>query len=385
MVILTNGMFGQTDATLYSFTGLTDGGNPLASLVMDTAGNLYGTTFVGGAFGDGEVFKLSPDGNGGWMQTVIYSFSGADGANPYYSDVIFDQAGNLYGTTVSGGAHNGGVVFELSPTNNGWTETVLYSFAGEPDGQNPYSGLIFDAKGNLYGTTYGGGSSNQLGTVYQLKRAGTGWKENVLYKFDGTTGTAPVGGLVMDARGNLYGTTQGGGAHRVGVVFTLRHSNGVWTEQILHSFSGGADGGYPYAERLILDKAGNLYGTTQGGGINNYGVVFRLSLTNSGWREKVLHSFDGTVESNPYSGLVMDAEGNLYGTCANGNGVTTVGSVYKLTRNGDSYSESDLHLFTRGDGEFPESGLLRDSAGNLYGTTLQGGTANMGVVFEVSK
>ena len=154
---------------------------------------------------------------------------------------------------------------------------------------------------------------------------------------------------------------------------------------MLHNFTGGIDGGYPYAERLILDGAGNLYGTTQGGGISNYGVVFRLSLT-KGWKEQVLHEFNGLVESNPNSGLLMDGNGNLYGTCANGDDVTTVGSVFRLTPGaGGKYVETDLHMFTRGDGEFPESGLLRDKAGNLYGTTLMGGSGNMGVVFELSK
>jgi uncharacterized repeat protein (TIGR03803 family) len=381
------GVGAQTEQTLYNFTGAWDGGDPLSSLVMDASGNLYGTTFVGGAHGAGEVFELSPNTSGGWTESVLYTFtSGADGANPYYADVIFDEAGNLYGTTVEGGAHNLGVVFELTPTGNGWSESVLYSFAGGNDGANPYSGLLFDPAGNLYGTTYGGGA-NSDGTVFQLKHSHDQWTEQVIHTFDFTTGAFPVGGLVFDRRGDLFGTTQGGGASGAGVVFGLQRFKGnTWTGRVLHNFSGGTDGSFPYAERLIFDQAGSLYGTTEGGGINNYGVVFRLSPTIHGWKEQVLYEFTGAVEANPFGGLVLDGSGNLYGTCASGNGVTTVGSVFELTPSaGGNYTETDLHLFTRTDGEFPEAALLLDKAGNLYGTTLLGGAGNTGVVFEMSK
>lgn len=386
-LVLVPAVCAQTEQTLYSFSGYADGGNPLSSLVMDAAGNLYGTTFVAGANGAGEVFELSPDTSGGWTESVLYSFTGgADGANPYFADVIFDKAGNLYGTTVGGGTHNLGVVFELTPKKNGWGESVLYSFAGGSDGAYPYAGLVLDPAGDLFGTTNGGGANDE-GTVFWLKHSNGKWTEKVVHAFDFTTGSAPVGGLVFDRRGDLFGTTQGGGASGAGVVFGLQRSKGnTWAAKVLHSFTGGADGGFPYAERLIFDEAGNLYGTTSGGGVNNYGLVFRVSPTGHGWEEQVLHEFTATVEANPYGGLVMDGSGNLYGTCANGNGETTVGSVFELTPTAEgNYSESDLHLFTRGDGEFPEAGLLLDKAGNLYGTTLLGGAGNMGVVFKVSK
>jgi len=386
-LVFVPGVCAQTEQTLYSFTGAADGGNPLSSLIMDASGNLYGTTFVAGAYGAGEVFELSPNTSGGWTQSVLYSFTGgADGANPFYADVIFDKAGNLYGTTVEGGAHNLGVVFELTPTKNGWSESVLYSFAGGNDGAYPYAGLVLDPEGDLFGTTNGGGASGE-GTVFRLKHSSGQWTEQVIHTFDFTTGNGPVGGLVFDRRGDLFGTTQGGGASGAGVVFGLQRSKGgTWTARVMHSFTGGTDGAFPYAERLIFDRAGNLYGMTQGGGLNEHGVVFRLSPTSHGWTERVLYSFTGAVEANPYSGLVMDGSGNLYGTCANGDGVTTVGSVFELTpAAGGNYTETDLHLFTRGDGEFPEAALLRDKAGNLYGTTLLGGAGNMGVVFEVSK
>ena len=386
-LVLAPAVCGQTEQTLYNFTGVADGGNPLSSLVMDASGNLYGTTFVAGAFGAGEVFELSPNSSGGWTESVLYSFTGgADGANPFYADVILDKAGNLYGTTVGGGAHNLGVVFELRPTANGWSESVLYSFAGGNDGASPYAGLVFDPAGDLFGTTNGGGANGE-GTVFRLKHSNGRWTEHVIHTFDFGTGSAPVGGLVFDRRGDLFGTTQGGGANGAGMVFGLQRSKGdIWTARVLHSFTGGTDGAFPYAERLIFDQIGNLYGTTEGGGLNNYGVVFRLSRTSHGWKEQVLYEFTGAVEANPYSGLVMDGSGNLYGTCANGDGVTTVGSVFELTpAAGGNYTETDLHLFTRGDGEFPEAALLMDQAGNLYGTTLLGGAGNMGVVFEVSK
>jgi uncharacterized repeat protein (TIGR03803 family) len=386
-LILASGLSAQTEQTLYSFTGAADGANPLSSLVMDSAGNLYGTAWLGGAYGAGDVFELSPSTGGGWTESVLYSFTGgADGANPFTADLIFDKAGNLYGTTTGGGAQGLGVVFELTPTNAGWTETVLHSFAGGIDGQNPYAGLVIDPFGSLYGTTYGGGAYG-VGTVFQVKRGGGQWSEKVIHTFDVKTGSDPVGGLVFDSKGDLFGTTQGGGAYKVGVVFALLYSGkDVWTARAIHNFTGGSDGGYPYAERLIFDKAGNLYGTTQGGGVNNWGVVFKLFQSSKGWKEQLLYQFNGAVEANPYAGLVMDGNGNLYGTCANGNMTTTVGSVFKLTpAGGGKYTETDLHLFTKVDGEFPYATLLRDKAGNLYGTTDLGGASGMGVVFEVSQ
>jgi uncharacterized repeat protein (TIGR03803 family) len=376
----------QTGLTLYNFTGQGDGENPLSSLVMDGHGNLYGTTFVGGAHGAGEVFELSPGGNG-WTETVLYSFSGGlDGADPFYADVILDAEGNLYGTTAEGGTFNQGVVFKLSSTGSGWSESVLYSFAGGADGAQPYAGLVFDPAGNLYGTTSSGGVFG-AGTVFELTPDTDGeWIETVIHTFNRKDGEGPIGGLVLDKAGNIYGVTQGGGVNNSGAVFELApSSSGHWTEKILHSFTGGADGSYPYAERLIFDSLGNLYGTTNVGGAFNFGTVFSLSANAAGfWNERVLFSFEGNVAATPYSGLIIDAKGNLYGTCANGNGQTTVGAVFKLTPGvGGRWAEHNLHLFTREDGEFPEAGLFGDKAGNLYGTTLLGGSSNAGVVFEI--
>ena len=374
----------QTEQTLHTFTG-TDGNSPLASLVMDSGGNLFGTTFVGGAYGAGEVFELQ-HGSSGWTQSVIYSFTGgADGADPYYADVIFDASGNLYGTTVEGGAHSLGVVFELTPTASGWNESVLYAFSGGKDGASPYAGLLFDTAGNLYGTTYDGGEYN-AGTVFELSPAGNGqWTEKVIHTFNVKDGNAPAGGLAHDGSGNLYGVTQGGGALGYGVVYKLSPKGNGWAENILHSFTGGADGGFPNAERLILDSSGSLYGTTQGGGVFQKGAVFRLLQgAGGGWQEQVLYSFEGNMAANPDAGLVSDAAGNLYGTCPNGNGVTSVGAVFELIKeSGGKWKGTILHVFTRTDGEFPVGALIRDAAGNLYGTTWLGGADSVGVVFEV--
>jgi len=388
VLILTYGLSAQVGTTLYSFTGGLDGGNPLSSLTMDALGNFYGTTQLGGAHDSGVVYELSPVGDGTWSEGALYSFSGGgpDGGNPAYADVILDKAGNLYGTTANGGTDNLGVVFELSPNGNGsWTETVVHSFAGGVDGQNPYSGLVLDPFGNLYGTTYGGGAYG-VGTVFEMKHVtGEGWIEKIIHTFDVKTGSNPVGGLVFDRNGDLFGTTQGGGTYHAGVVYALQYSGrDTWKARAIHNFTGGADGAGPFAERLILDKAGNLYGTTEGGGINNWGVVFKLFQSSNGWKEQVLYRFNGAVESNPLSGLIMDGLGNLYGTCANGNMTTTVGSMYKLTPSGGGkYTESDLYLFTGKDGQFPQSALVRDNTGTFYGTTLQGGVNNMGVVFTL--
>lgn len=379
-------VWAQTETTLYSFTGLSDGGNPTSTLVMDAAGNLYGTTFVGGAHGAGAVFELSPEAGGSWTETVLYSFTGGlDGANPFYADVIFDRAGNLYGTTVEGGSFDQGTVFKLTPTASGWSESVLYNFAGGKDGAWPEAGLLFDGAGNLYGTTFIGGVYGE-GTVFELIPVADGqWTESVIHTFNVADGAGPMGGLVLDGKGNLYGVAGGSPG---GIAYELvPSSSGVWKEKILHAFTGGSDGNQPYIERLVFDRSGTLYGTTVGGGAFQRGVVFSLSPNAAGfWNERVLFSFEGNVAANPWSGVILDSKGNLYGTCANGNGEATVGAVFELSPGpGGRWTERNLHLFNRTDGQFPEAGLFRDAAGNLYGTTLQGGPSNMGVVYKVTR
>jgi uncharacterized repeat protein (TIGR03803 family) len=308
---------------LHSFAGPpTDGANPLASLLRDAAGNLYGTTYFGGASKAGVVFKLSPTG----AETVLYSFTGgADGANPT-AGLFRDAAGNLYGTTEYGGADGAGVVFELVRCNSGYDFKVLHRFTGGGDGGLPLAGLIQDQAANLYGTTANGGAASKecpagCGTIFKLSPTGT---ETVLHKFSGGDGASPGPGvgLIRDAEGNLYGTTEIGGAPSIvcnggcGTVFKLSPTG---TETILYGFTGGADGATPYAG-LIQDAAGNLYGTTYVGGSSGPGVVFKLSPTGT---ETVLHSFtDGADGGLPSAGLVQDAAGNLYGTTGQG-GATT--------------------------------------------------------------
>jgi len=332
-----------TESVLYSFTGGTDGGKPRAGLIFDQAGNLYGTAFRGGAYKDaGTVFKLTPNLDGSWTETVLYSFgNGGGGAGPR-AGLIFDAAGNLYGTTGFGGAYGGGVVFELTPNSDGsWAETVLYSFTGGTDGMWPFAGVIFDAAGNLYGTTYFGGSGTAYsgyGTVFELTpKAGGGWTEKVLHSFNLKDGSFSVAGLIFDEAGNLYGTTGVGGdlscssGFGCGVVFKLApNSNGGWDETVLHQFKGGKDGLAPQAG-LIFDQAGNLYGTTVGGGAYGGGTVFKLAPNSKGgWDETVMHAFADHPGANPEASLIFDAAGNLYGPTY-GLGWPGHGSVFEIT------------------------------------------------------
>ena len=380
---------------LHSFTSLPDGQNPWAGLVLDNAGNLYGTTFDGGANGAGTVFELAHS-TGSWKETVLHSFTGAygadDGGYPN-AGLIFDNAGNLYGTVCCGGANRGGTVFELSPSSGGWTETILHSFPINTggDGFAPQAGLIFDSAGNLYGTTSQGG--NGYGTVFQLTPSSGGWTETILHSFTDSDGSEPFASLIFDSAGNLYGTTSYGGATGHGTVFELTPSSRGWTENVLYSFrsnsvagclptDGPGDGCYPGAG-LIFDKAGNLYGTTVEGGANGYGAVFELTPSNGDWTETLLYSFTNGASdgSDPVAGLILDKVGNLYGTARSSpNGC---GTVFELSHSNGGWTETVLHSFTGSDGSYPKAGLIFDSVGNLYGTTFYGGTAGYGIVFEI--
>lgn len=390
----------QTVKVLHDFrnAGFAIGGyTPSGGLIFDTAGNLYGTTQNAGAYNGGTVYKLSPNGSGGWTLTVLHNFDvfTKDGYFPY-ANVIFDTAGNLYGTTTLGGAYGQGTVFELSPSGSGgWTEKLLHSFGNGTDGATPNAGLILDAAGNLYGTatfggTYGGG------IAFELKHtSGGSWAEKVLHSFgNGTDGLYPESSLLMDASGNLYGTTQDGGIYfgGRGTVFELKpQAGGHWAEAVLHSFGnnvGGQDGQYPQTG-LVFDVAGNLYGTTYEGGALLNGTVFELTPAGGGtWTETVLYQFndpnlsDGAFVS---SGVIQDSAGNLYGETAQGTGNTFYGSVFRLTLTGGVGAETQLITFAKQSfGSLPEGGLILDSAGNLYGTTELGGPGGGGMVFEVT-
>ncbi|MBZ5572513.1 MAG: hypothetical protein LAO09_11630 [Acidobacteriia bacterium] len=330
---------------IYAFSG-PDGLKPQGNLVIDAAGNLYGTTVYGGAhksgcngLGCGTVFELSPPSNGGtWTETVLYSFTGGDdGANPQ-SGVILDLAGNLYGTTEFGGARGVGTVFQLSPGPGGtWTENVLYGM--EQGGGGPIGGLVLDAFGNLYGTTCCFGPQNG-GTAFELSPFLDSWTYTLVYAFDSSDGSNdainPDAILVFDEAGNLYGTATAGGNFGRGAVFELSQVSGKWTEEILHSFAGGRDGATPMAS-LVLDNAGNLYGTTyEGGNVKEAcpqgcGTIFELSPSFDGqWTERGFRfPGDAKLGAQPTAPLVIDGVGNLYGTAIRG-GNESRGVIFRV-------------------------------------------------------
>ena len=387
----------QSYVVLHYFTGGPDGGGPVAGLISDSAGNLYGTTMTGGSAGAGVVFKLDPTGK----ETVLYTFTGGtDGGLPT-TGLVQDSVGNLYGTTGSGGAcsfqpytTNGcGVVFKLDPTTG--QETVLYTFTAGSDGAGP-GPLFLDNSGILYGmTTAAGGDasgncgSGGCGVVFKLDPSTSTY--TVLYTFTGgADGGQPSqwSGLIQDSAGNFYGTTSQGGLNTYvcggigcGVVFKL---DSTGKETVLYTFTGQADGGTPMAS-LIRDAAGNFYGTTQNAGTFGWGVVFKLDPTG---KETVLHEFTGGADgATPQGVLISDAAGNLYGTTYQGGTGTffTNGVVFELNSGGGG-AYNLLHTFAASglEGMLPDAGLLMNSAGNLYGTTSQGGgSCSCGVVFEV--
>jgi uncharacterized repeat protein (TIGR03803 family) len=365
------------ETVLYSFSGGAAGAVPLAGVVMDSSGNVYGTTQQGGKHGHGTVFKMSGTG----AETVLHSFgsSDGDGEDPQ-STLVMDSAGNLYGTTPHGGAHAGGTIFEIAADGS---ESILYSFGVGSDGRSPDAGLIMDSAGNFYGTTPEGGTY-RAGTVFELSAAG---KETVLHSFlalgMGGDGQNPQGALVMDSAGNLYGTTPYGGENMGGVVFQVSAQG---TETVLYSFGSATptDGRTPYAG-VIVDSSGNLYGTTIYGGANGDehggGAVFTLSATG---KETALYSFGGAATDgrNPYGSLVMDGDGNRFGTTQAG-GAADGGTVFKLSAAG---KETILYSFGANgasDGSAPHAALLIDGSGNLYGMTAGGGAHGDGTVFKI--
>ncbi|HSZ64195.1 MAG TPA: choice-of-anchor tandem repeat GloVer-containing protein [Terriglobales bacterium] len=364
----------QMETVLYNFTSSSYGSGSVSNLIADGAGNFYGTTAGGGQFGEGTVFELSPNGSGGWNESVLYSFTGgADGANPS-GPVIFDSIGNLYGTTFYGGANGDGAVFELSPVGTNWTESVLHSFGGPGDAaDNPVSGVILDQSGNLFGMTY-------YDVVFELSPSGGTWAEQVIY----SGGNFSQAGLTMDSAGNIFG---GSYKHTTstGTVFELSpNGSGGWNSTAIHTFKNAA---YPLGTP-IFDKSGNLYGTTSGGGAYRGGTLYRLGPGKSGpWTLTILHAFgNGTDGGYPAAGIVFDAAGNIYGTTAFG-GESGDGSVFELVASGKiihTYKEKVLWSFTGADGSQPYTSLVLDNAGNSYGTTSSGGSDGHGNVYEVT-
>src|SRR5277367_38696 len=326
---------------LYKFRGGTDAGHPFDGIVFDAQGNLYGTTSEGGGTCEGmpcgSVFKLTPNSDGGWTETVLHRFKGSDGEMPY-AGLVVDGAGNLYGTTPAGGSSGGGTAFELKRNSDGtWTEILLHTFClltNCADGQGPFAGLTLDAAANLYGTTSNGGSLG-VGTVFKLTpNSGGTWTETVLLSFDGHDGAQPQAGVILDASGNLYGSTMLAGAGGGGTIFKMTpNPDGTWKEHVLYAFKAGRDGAGPQ-DGVTLDAAGNLYGTTSLGGSSGCqdgcGTIFKLSpKMNGGWKETVLRRFTKNDGATPYAGITFDASGNLYGTTRNG-GSTNDGVVFKL-------------------------------------------------------
>jgi uncharacterized repeat protein (TIGR03803 family) len=358
---------------VYSFMAKGTGSDPNSGPIADDTGNFYGTTELGGTEQAGTIFRLAADGT----ETVLYSFCRGnacpDGSGPE-GGLIMDANGNLYGTAAFGGSAGDGAIFELTP---GGVETPLHTFAGGSDGEQPAGGVIRDGAGILYGTTVFGGGNGcggyGCGTVFSLAPDGT---ETILHAFAaGSDGAFPYCRLVADKDGNLYGTASYGGADDWGVVFEVAADG---TENVRYSFSGGNDGGTPLAG-LYADKAGNLYGTTPIGGVYNDGAVFRLAPDGT---ETTLHSFKkGRDGGFPNSALIADGKGNLYGTTTRGGG-NNAGVIYKISADG---SEQVLYAFLGGgDGKRPVGALVRQS-GKIYGATLLGGAYNHGEVFELLK
>lgn len=360
----------QKFSVLYSFQNTTDGSNPQAGLFLNSA--IYGTTFVGGdpTCGCGTAFELV---NGTF--TTVHTFVGLDGANPV-GNLIADANGNLYGTTSQGGASSAGTVFELSPPSTlsgSWTERVLYSFSGGAAGGHPFAGLIQDSAGNFYGTTNGGGVFN-YGTVFKLDALGN---ETVLYSFRGTPdGASPYAGVIRGAADDLYGTTYGGGAFNAGTVFRV---SATGKEILIHSLNGTTDGAYP-SGTLTADASGNLYGTANQGGSGQQGTIFKVA---SDGYFSLLHTFSSIRQgSNPAAGMLLAANGYLYGTTTEGGNLDGDGTVFELDPTSGSFAE--LHIFVSGNlGDYAYTPIISDPAGNLYGGTESGGTANRGLIYKI--
>ena len=391
LALLGTTLEAQTFIVLHQFTGGSDGASPYAGLTLDGAGNLYGTTYAGGNSGAGTVFKLARR-DSGWTFSPLYEFADApDGANPY-GGMVFGPDGSLYGTTFRGG-NNYGTVFSLRPPPATictsalcpWTETVIHRFELDSDGIQPIGNVVFDGAGNLYGAT-----SEEPGSVYELLPSPGGWTEAILYQhfFSG-----PQGELTLNNSGNLYGATPDGGngicgrGVTCGTVFELVRGSSGWVGHIIHNFQG-PDGGFPHGG-VILGNSGNLYGASSFGGSGGGGTVFMLSESGTIWTFRLIYGLTAPSCNCEYSGplaaLTMDARGNLYDTSWL-NGAYALGSVFMLTPSADgSWTYTDLHDFTGGaDGEMPISTVVMDPSGNLYGTTSFGGAYGYGTVWEIT-
>jgi uncharacterized repeat protein (TIGR03803 family) len=398
----------STETVLYSFNAYpTDGTYPSGGLLFDSTGNIYGVTEGGGQNcqsdgGCGTVYELSPSVGGGWTETILYNFCSqgpqcSDGSIPY-AGLIMDKAGNLYGTTSSGGSADFGTVYRLSPPSSGngsWTKTVLWSFSRAPDnGFNPeYGKLNMDAAGNLYGTTTKGGATGH-GIVFELSpQPGGSYSFSILHSFSGEDGALPQYGVAIDTDGNLYGTTVFGGIGRsickvgCGVVFELSPSGGTWQETVLYQFNGVV-GQYPISP-ISIDQFGDLYGTFQLGGggsciLGSCGGVFELVPGTGNHGKEYTFYFNGTedqTDGNPASGVLVGSNHTVYGTV----GYIAGGNAYQLHYGQETILYNFCSLPNCADGSGPSFGTIIEHDGLLYGNTLQGGAHGLGVVYSLTK
>jgi uncharacterized repeat protein (TIGR03803 family) len=378
----TNPAHAQTYSVIWNFTGGGDGSTPYAGVTI-RGGHLFGTTYYGGPFDRGAIYELMPVGSI-WSFSPVLLFSNG-GANPQ-ARVVFGPDGRLYGTTYTGGSNNFGTLFYATPplsicktANCSWKEHTIHSFTGSPDGNSPFYGdLVWDQQGNIFGTTESGGASNQ-GAVYELKPSGNSWTEEIIHSFSGTEYNA-YSGVILDSNGDLFGTIASGGIY-YGAVYELKYTNGSWVETPIYTFQNGSDGAFPVGG-LVMDKAGNLYGSTTGGGSGGGGTIFELSPAGDSWTFQVLYNLQGDG-AGPYASLTMDDAGNLYGTTY-ADGANGKGNIFKLTKTGNGWAYSSLHDFSAGsDGRYPIGAVTVDSDGTLYGTAALGGSQANGIVWMI--
>ena len=358
-------------------------------LETDNAGNIYGTTVLGGEFGGGTVFQLTRTPNG-WVHSVLYSFTGgADGGEPY-KGVTFDREGNLYGTAVTGGSGNCeggcGVAYKLTKSGGTWTQTIIHAFTGGNDGSGPGARLTVDQSGNVYGMAPTGGAYG-LGTIYKINQGANGdWIFKVIHAFTGGAdgGSGSAGRMIL-RNGRLYGAATTGGTYGSGTVFEITPRGARWDFRTIYSFRGQPDGSFPYGA-LLFNSSGPIYGTTYYGGANNIGAVYELSPRTTGeWNENVIYSFQGGSDGNsPISNLVFGGSSNvnLYGTTSEGG--LGRGTIFKLSPiGGGQWTETVVHLFKGPpDGAFAYNGLVVDRLRNYYGATVHGGDDDDGCVYK---
>jgi uncharacterized repeat protein (TIGR03803 family) len=366
------------------YAGNNNNGGLWGGLTLDAKGNLYGTTWGGGVNGEGTVFELMPSTGGHWTKRVLHSFErSTDGGSPW-GTLLLNGDAILYGTTSSANS----TVFEMKHTAGHWTFDVINN-AGS------HAGVVLDKAGNLYGNI--GPGEFFEGAVTELVHGASGWTQRYLYSFCARTGcpdgSIPSSGVIFDSAGNLYGTTEYGGAglysSNFGTVYQLRQqSDGAWQHVTLHNFQAFREDGVRPLAGLVLDKGGNLYGSTSGGGDIDCGTVFKLTQSGKGWKESIVHDFTQPKSGCGPSQVTLDEAGNLYGTAGGGAGDCAggCGIVFKLTPSPDGkWKYSVLHRFIDSDGAIPDSGVIVDKKGNLYGTTvLGGGGHSVGVVFEIT-